>query len=145
MEPNQQAGTAAQGESPAPKRAPKTFLQTLQDINYGHTADELTEALQECIDASEKTGKATELTFKIKIKPVGKNGSGRYNIGTDVATKLPPKEREDAMMFVGPDGHLTNRDPRQQEIPGLRVHDGRSEQRSVRLEGDGAEPGLRVG
>jgi hypothetical protein len=134
-----QAGTTAAPEPP--KRAPKTFQQTLQDINYGYTADELTAALHECIGESERTGKATELTFKLKIKPVSK-ANGRYNIGTEVTTKLPPKEREDALMFVGPDGNLTNRDPRQKELPGMRVIDGPST--ANRLEGDNPAPAVRV-
>lgn len=106
-----------------PKAAPKTFIQTLADHHYGFTADEATQALKTCIDESERTGKATELILKIKIKPASK-AQGRYDVLADISTKLPAKQREPAVMFVGPDGHLTNRDPRQSEIPGLRAVDG---------------------
>lgn len=113
--------TGADREVPPP-RAPKTFLQTLQDHHYGFTADEATKALQECIQASERTGKATELVLKLKIKPESK-AQGRYSVMVDVNAKLPAKEREAAVMFVGPNGDLTTRDPRQMEIEGIRVVD----------------------
>lgn len=137
--------TAPEGAADAPpKRAPKTFLQTIQDHLYGHTADDLTTALKECISASETTGKVTSLTLKLTIKPV-KAGSGRYDVMADIDTKLPKKEREAAIMFVGPNGDLQTKDPRQQELPGLRVANGPSDQRAVRLEeGQQAAGGLRV-
>lgn len=124
----------------APPRAPKTFLQTLQDHHWGHTASEATAKLQECIDASERTGKVTELTIKMKFKPVSKQ-QGRYDVLVDVDNKLPAKEREAAIMFVGPDGNLTNRDPRQQEIVGLRPVENES---TVRVADEPQVPGLRV-
>lgn len=112
------------------KKGRKTFLQTLQDHHYGHSADEATDRLAECLDASEKTGKATELTIKVKIRPVGKQGGGRYDVTVESSNKLPSKEVEAAIMFVGPDGNLTNKDPRQQELEGMRVV-GNTDQRRV--------------
>jgi hypothetical protein len=128
-------------KAPPPKRAPKTFLQTLQDHHYGYTADEATKALETCISESERTGKATEITVMLKIKPVSK-AAGRYDVLADVKTKLPAKEREAAIMFVGPEGNLTNKDPRQDELPGIRVVEKST---SVRLEGDDEQPAVRVG
>ncbi len=126
-----------------PKRAPKTFLQTLQDHHYGFTADEATVALQEALSASERTGKATEVTVTMKIKPAGK-AQGRYDVLVDVKTKLPPKEREAAIMFVGPDMNLQNNDPRQMEIAGLRVVD-KNPQTAVRADEGDQQPAVRVG
>ena len=135
-----EAGTAAEG---TPKRAPKTFLQTVQDHHYGYTADELSAALRECLDTSERTGKATEMTLTLRFKPVSK-AQGRYDVMAEVKTKLPKEEREAAIMFVGPSGDLQTKDPRQQEIPGLRVASGPSDQRATRLSDD-SQPGVRVG
>lgn len=132
--------TGADREVPPP-RAPKTFLQTLQDHHYGFTADEATQALQDCIQASERTGKATELVLKVKIKPESK-AQGRYAVMVDVNTKLPAKEREAAVMFVGPNGDLTTRDPRQMEIEGIRVVDN-GVSGALRVEEQRA-PGVRV-
>lgn len=115
-----------------PKRAPKTFLQTVQDHHYGFTADEATAALKTCIDEAERTGKATEMIFKLKIKPVAK-AQGRYDVMADISTKLPPKQREAAVMFVGPDGDLTNRDPRQPDLPGLRAVESAAPLPTVRV------------
>jgi hypothetical protein len=121
--PDNTAATEAAQKGAQPRRAPKTFLQTLQDIHYGHFSDECTAKLVEAIAAAERTGKATSVTVKLDFKPVSK-AAGRYNVFADVTNKLPPPERETAMMFVGPDGNLTNRDPRQMEIEGVRVVDG---------------------
>lgn len=121
--PDNAAATEKAVQAAQPKRAPKTFLQTLQDHHYGHTADEATARLKEALDASERTGKATEVTIKMKIRPVSK-AAGRYDVTVDVTNKLPAKDIEAAIMFVGPDGNLTNNDPRQQVLPGIRVVDG---------------------
>lgn len=132
--------TGADREVPSP-RAPKTFLQTLQDHHYGYTADEATTALQECIQASERTGKATELVLKVKIKPEAK-AQGRYAVMVDVNTKLPAKEREAAVMFVGPNGDLQTKDPRQSELEGFRVVDN-GVSGALRVE-EQRTPGVRV-
>ena len=126
-----------------PKRAPKTFLQTLQDHHYGYTAEECTAKMAEAIAESERTGKATEVTITMKIKPVSK-AAGRYDVLVDVKNKLPPKEREAAIMFVGPDGNLQNNDPRQLEIAGLRVVD-KQRVESVRADESIPQPAVRVG
>lgn len=125
------------------QRAPKTFLQTLQDHHYGYTADECTKAMAECIAESERSGKATRLTLTIDIKPVSK-ASGRYNVLADVKTKLPAKEIEPAIMFVGPDGNLTTRDPKQPDLPGIRVID-KTPQSAVRADSADGQPAVRVG
>mgnify|MGYP006921354655 CR=1 FL=1 len=132
--------TGADREVPPP-RAPKTFLQTLQDHHYGFTADEATKALQECIQASERTGKATELVLKLKIKPESK-AQGRYSVMVDVNAKLPAKEREAAVMFVGPNGDLQTKDPRQNELEGFRVVDN-GVSGALRVE-EQRTPGVRV-
>jgi hypothetical protein len=137
---NENENTSPEGAA-APKKAPKTFLQTLQDHHYGFTADEATAALHQCISESERTGKATELTIVMKIKPVSK-AAGRYDVLADVKTKLPAKEREAAIMFVGPDGNLTNKDPRQQDLPGIRVVDG--PRAAVRPQDNERQAGIRV-
>lgn len=134
---NEAGGDAIPGETVnervvPPKKAPKTFLQTLADHHYGYTADEATQALRTCIDEAERTGKATELVLKLKIKPASK-AQGRYDVLADVTTKLPPKTREAAVMFVGPDGNLTNKDPRQQELPGLRAVESAAPLPTVRV------------
>lgn len=130
------------GTEDAQKRGPKTFLQTLQDHHYGYTADECTQKLKEAISESERTGKATEVTVTMKIKPVSK-AQGRYDVLVEVANKLPKKEREAAIMFVGPDGNLTNTDPRQKELPGIRVVDG--PRAAVRADAGNDTPTVRVG
>ncbi len=83
------------------------------------------------------------MIFKLKIKPVAK-AQGRYDVMADISTKLPPKQREAAVMFVGPDGDLTNRDPRQPDLPGLRAVEA-PRGPAVRVEQPAPATGLRVG
>lgn len=130
------------GEVAPPRRGPKTFLQTLQDHHYGYTAEECTTLMREAIDAAERTGKATEFTVKMKFRPASK-AQGRYDVLVEPSNKLPPKQREAAIMFVGPDGNLTNKDPRQMEIDGLRVVD--KPIGAVRVDADEPQTAQRVG
>jgi hypothetical protein len=130
-------------EEKPPTRGPKTFAQTLQDHHFGYTAEEATHKLKEALDASERSGKATEVIVTMKIKPVGKMGAGRYDVTIDVKNKLPAKDVEPAIMWVGPDGNLTNRDPRQMEIDGLRVVD-KPRGEGVRMEEPQQQAGVRV-
>lgn len=141
MDSTTSTGTAE--ANTAPKRAPKTFVQTLQDHHYGYTAQEATDKLAEALAASERTGKATEVTIKFKIRPVSK-AAGRYDVTIDISNKLPAKEIEAAIMFVGPDGSLQNNDPRQQDLPGLRVVDGPRPE-AVRADAGTQQPAVRVG
>jgi hypothetical protein len=129
---------AAAPEAP-PKRRRKSLAQTLQDHHYGHTAAEADEKLWEAIDAAERTGKATQVTLTIKLRPAGK--AGRYDVTMETTNKLPPKEIEAAVMFVGPDGNLQNNDPRQRELDGMRVVDGGS---PMRVAATADQPAVRV-
>lgn len=140
MSTTEQQAQAAADPPKQQKRAPKTFAQTLQDHHYGFTADECTTLMQAAISAAETSGKATEFGLKMKIKPAGK--AGRYDITIEPYNKLPAKAAEAAVMFVGPDGNLTNKDPRQQDLPGIRVVDGPA---PVRVEDQPQAGGIRVG
>lgn len=103
-----------------PARAPKSFVQTLSELQYGHFAEEATALLRETIIAVARTEKTGELTIKLKLKP-GKGG--QVEIFSDVTNKVPKEEKGSSIMFISPEFNLTRQDPRQMELSGLKVVD----------------------
>lgn len=96
------------------KNRPDLFVHVLNNLRYGLAAEELSEKMAECIDASRETGKASEITLKIKIKP--KKNSGQHFIEDIVSVSLPKPERMETIMFETDDGNLTREDPRQHKL-----------------------------
>lgn len=103
-----------------PALAPKTFAQVLDTLRFGTLGDELTKELRKLTESCADTGRAGELTIKIKLKP-GKGG--QLEVIDDYSVKLPKPERGTTLMFATPDGNLTRNDPRQLELTGLRTID----------------------
>jgi len=91
----------------------RPFLDTLRDIEAGGLLDELTEAQHHLIDAIRLAGKGGELVIKLTYKP---DGRGQMNIKADVKAKEPVLSRGTSLFFLTPEGNLTRRDPRQQDL-----------------------------
>lgn len=92
----------------------RPFVDTLRDIEAGGLLDELTETQHSLIDAIRLTGKGGELTIKLTYKP---DGGGQMTVKADVKSKEPVLSRGTSLFFLTPEGNITRRDPRQQEIP----------------------------
>jgi hypothetical protein len=95
----------------------RPFTQMVAELRRGRTGDELTEAMQALVHACKETGKTGALTLVIKVTP-GK--SGQVEITDAIKTNLPVFSRESSLFFVTDDGDLSRKDPRQEELPGLR-------------------------
>lgn len=93
------------------------FLAALPDLS-----DELADALNDMVHASTETGKVSELTLKIKLKPQG-GSAGQVELDSDVKTKLPQPVRGKTLMFATPNNNLQRENPRQQTLDGLRTAD----------------------
>lgn len=93
------------------------FLAAFPDL-----ADELCDTLNDLVHASTETGKASEMTLKIKMKPIG-GKSGQVELDTDVKAKLPQPTRGKTIMFATPDNNLQRENPNQQTLEGLRTAD----------------------
>ncbi len=91
----------------------RPFLDTLRDVESGGLLDELTDAQHSLIDAIRLTNKVGELTIKLTYKP---EGAGQMTIKADVKTKEPVLARGTSLFFLTPEGNLSRRDPRQQEL-----------------------------
>jgi len=102
----------------------RPFIDTLRDIEAGGLLDELSETQHSLIDAIRLTGKAGELTIKLAYKP---DGNGQMTIKADVKAKEPAISRGTSLFFLTPEGNLTRRDPRQQDLPLRRVNDDKPE------------------
>lgn len=93
------------------------FLAALPDLG-----EELADALNDMVHASTETGKASELSLKIKLKPLG-GTSGQVELDTDVKAKLPQPTRGKTLMFATPTNNLQRENPKQQTLDGLRTAD----------------------
>lgn len=89
------------------------FIYVVNQLRYGAAQEELSDALNECVTRSQETGKVSELTVTIKIKPQGKGG--QYFVIDDFKTKLPKTERAATILFGTPDGNLQREDPSQRK------------------------------
>lgn len=103
------------------------FMHTLRTLGYGHVLDELSEKLNTCLVQARLTGKMAELSLNLKIKP--KAAGTQVFITEQVKAKIPEFEREDTILFAVdlPDGtvDLARNDPRQEQIPGMRIAEDR--------------------
>ncbi|OKA24558.1 hypothetical protein [Pseudomonas versuta] len=102
----------------------RPFIDTLRDIEAGGLLDELSETQHSLIDAIRLTGKGGELTIKLAYKP---DGNGQMTIKADVKAKEPALSRGTSLFFLTPEGNLTRRDPRQQDLPLRTVNDEKPE------------------
>jgi len=102
----------------------RPFIDTLRDIEAGGLLDELSEPQHSLIDAIRLTGKGGELTIKLAYKP---DGNGQMTIKADVKAKEPALSRGTSLFFLTPEGNLTRRDPRQQDLPLRTVNDDKPE------------------
>lgn len=91
----------------------RPFIDTLRDLEAGHLLDELTEEQHQLLDAIRLTGKGGELTLKLAYKP---DGAGQMTIKADIKAKAPVLSRGTSLFFLTPEGNLTRKDPRQQEM-----------------------------
>ncbi|MQU29079.1 hypothetical protein GHO29_21665 [Pseudomonas helleri] len=102
----------------------RPFIDTLRDIEAGGLLDELSETQHRLIDAIRLTGKGGDLTIKLAYKP---DGNGQMTIKADVKAKEPALSRGTSLFFLTPEGNLTRRDPRQQDLPLRTVNDDKPE------------------
>ena len=90
-----------------------TFHNTLDLIRYGELSDELDDKFAQLVQKVEDTGKAGEITLKIKVK---KGSANQLEITDNVSVKLPQPNRASTLVFALPDGAVTRTDPRQASI-----------------------------
>jgi hypothetical protein len=90
-----------------PDRTVRPFAAWLNDQRSGLTHSELSDALNELIEAVGETGKAGKLTFTVSIKPEG----GMVVVRDEIEVKLPKPDRDPSLFFVDEDNNLTRDNP----------------------------------
>ena len=90
-----------------------SFHDVLDMIRGGELSTELDEQIAETVKAVQATGKAGELTLKIKIK---KSKSDQIEISDAVTCKMPQPERKVTYVFALENGAVSRSDPRQRAL-----------------------------
>lgn len=114
-------------KNPTLKSKRKPFSDVLKQIPG--LEEEATDAINDAVHAATETGKAAEITLKIKFKPIG-GKAGQVELDIDVKAKLPAPTRGKTLMFATPDNNLQRENPRQQTLDGLRTADQEAEVQS---------------
>jgi hypothetical protein len=96
----------------------RPFTDTLNSLRFGQVTHDLTDAMAALVQACTETGKAGSITLVLKMVP-GK--SGQVEIEDKITSKPPKFDQSTTIMFVTPEGNLQRTDPRQADLPGLRV------------------------
>lgn len=91
----------------------RPIIETLNRLDAGMLMDDATEKLAEVVKSVEETGKAGELTIKVKVR---KATAGALALEGVVTSKMPPKEKFESLLFATPEGNLLAEDPRQQRL-----------------------------
>lgn len=95
------------------------FTHALGHLEYGRTNDEIDLKLNDCIQASKETGKSSEITIKLTIKP-SQSGQQIFMVA-DIKAKIPKFPREQTIFFPTEDSDLKRNDPRQNTVPGMKI------------------------
>lgn len=91
----------------------RPFMDTLREIEMGGLLDELTDAQHNLIDLIRLTNKPGALTITLNYKP---EGAGQITVKAEVKAKEPKLQRGSSLFFLTPEGNLSRRDPRQQQM-----------------------------
>ena len=90
-----------------------SFHDVLDMIRSGELSTELDEQIAGTVKAVQATGKAGELTLKIKIK---KSKSDQIELSDAVICKMPQPERKVTYVFALENGAISQADPRQRAL-----------------------------
>lgn len=94
------------------------FMKMIAELRYGSLLDDLTEKMQELVNACNSTGRKGSLTLTINLSP-GKGGE--VAITDKIVSKVPELEKGSSIMFITPEGNLQRSDPRQMTIDSLKT------------------------
>ncbi len=92
------------------------FILTLQNLGRGNSVDELSEQLQEVVESVRQTGKQGSITYKVIIKPAGRNNSEQLIVRDEISSSTPKPDREESIFWATDQNHLVRENPRQQNL-----------------------------
>ncbi len=106
---------------------PRPFFETLRELRAGTTLEELADQLTNVVTAVRATGKAGELTLKLKVKPPRGGNAAYLMIEDSISTKIPKLDHGDTVFFHVTGGGLSRQDPGQQEMSFRSVASGKED------------------
>lgn len=98
------------------------FIQSVIEMQSGRVAEELNAHWQELLDAVLHTGGKGKVTVTFSLKPTGVDHLGKVSqleIGHDVKLNKPRMKTGSSFFFTTPEGQLSRKDQRQQELEGF--------------------------
>lgn len=98
----------------AAQSASNLFITTILSVRKGLAASEASDKLAALVKECEKTGRAGELTFKLKVTPNGDKAS--VSILDNCKNKMPEPSRHATILFTTEDGGLQKEHPKQPEF-----------------------------
>lgn len=103
----------------AADRRVRPFADFLLEQRRGLLHHELSEGLNELLEAVLEHGKNGSLTLTVTVKPAGA-GDMTVFVTDDVKVKKPEGDRPASLFFVDDDRNLTRENPRQMSFESLR-------------------------
>ena len=98
----------------------RQFTEFLVQHRGGRTHADLTQGMNELLEAVQATGKAGSITLTVKVKPEG----GRLiKVSDEVNVKIPKADRDPALFYVTDDNELSRDNPDQPKLPLKMVND----------------------
>lgn len=94
------------------------FVDLLATLRRGTLLEDCSEELNALVAQVLETEKPGELTLKLRLTPQ-KNDASVIVIRDSLTVKAPKAEVADTIAYVGADGEISRRDPRQPELPAL--------------------------
>lgn len=94
------------------------YVDLLATLRRGTLLEDLAAELNQLVDVVRETEKPGEITLKLKLTPQ-KNDASVLVIRDLLTVKAPKEDVADTIAYVGADGEISRRDPRQPELPAL--------------------------
>lgn len=104
---------------------PDLFVHTLNNMDFGVTAEEASDEMAEVLQAVKDTGRQGTITVKLTIKPESIQ-AGQVSITPEITSKAPQLPRDKSLLFMTPDNNLEREDPRQKKMEFEAVDGGKS-------------------
>ena len=95
----------------------KAFALILQELRDGRPHAELSQLFSDLLHKVQETGKAGDITLKIKVKPASRGtDAARVTIADAITVNMPKPERGEDFFWVDEDNGLTRNHPRQANL-----------------------------
>lgn len=103
----------------------RSFVDTLRDLRGGELIEQLDTSLQELVQAVQTTGGGGQVVLTIVVAPT-KGAAEAVVVKDIVKLKKPEIKSAGTLMFPTPEGNLSRKHPKQDELPGISLASDRN-------------------